>query len=89
MSEILDFLGTFADILSNFVSGLIDIFNTSISITVSGFHFITAFITEVPKLLNLGLLDSMPSFIHFGINSLFGVILFVIVFKLFQLIKFW
>ena len=89
MSEVLDFLGTIGGLISDFFLGIVGLIESLFSFIALGFEFITVCILEFRDFINLGLFDSLPQFFSYGISSMFCVILLVIIFKLFQIFKFW
>lgn len=89
MSEILEFLGTIGTLVSDFVLGIVNLIESLFSFIALGFEFIIACILKFSDFINLGLLDSLPQFFSYGISALFCVVILVLIFKLFQIFKFW
>lgn len=89
MSDIFEFLGVVKDVIIAFPSAILElIYNTVISL-ISALNFIVTSLSEIPKIINMGLFDKLPSFFSYGLYSLLGVMLLVTVFKLYQMFKFW
>lgn len=89
MSEIFEFLGVVVDVIIAFPRAIAElIYNTIVSL-LSALNFIVTSISEIPKIINMGLFDKLPSFFSYGLYSVLGIMLLVIVFKLFQMFKFW
>lgn len=89
MSEVLDLIGTTGDFVLDFFKSILDLISTIGSSLITGFHFIIACITEIPKIINIGLFDKLPFFFSYGIYAIIGIMLTVTVFKLYQIFKFW
>jgi len=89
VSEVLDFLGTIGTLVSDIVLGTVNLIESLFSFIILGFEFVIACILKFIDFMNLGLLDSLPQFFTYGISSLFCVVILVLVFKLFQIFKFW
>lgn len=89
MSEVLEFLGTIGTLVADFVLGIVDLIESLFSFISLGFEFIIACILKFNDFINLGLLNSLPQFFAYGIYTLFCVVILVLVFKLFQIFKFW
>lgn len=89
MSEVLNLIGTTGDFVLDFFKSILDLISTIGSSLITGFHFIVACITEIPKIINIGLFDKLPFFFSYGIYAIIGIMLTVTVFKLYQMFKFW
>ena len=89
MSDIFEFLGVVKDVIIAFPSAVAElIYNTAVSL-MSALNFIVTSLLEIPKIINMGLFDKLPSFFSYGLYSVLGIMLLVTVFKLFQMFKFW
>lgn len=89
MSEVFEFLGVVKDVIIAFPSAIAElIYNTVVSL-MSALNFIVTSLSEIPKIINMGLFDKLPSFFSYGLYSLLGIMLLITVFKLFQMFRFW
>ena len=73
-------------LLTSILTLLYNVFDLLLKSFVSGIQFFSSTITTIPDLI-FDLLDSLPGFFQVGFTGVFGLLLCVVFFKLFQLFK--
>lgn len=82
----MDFFSSIWNLLTSIISLFTDTIGLIIDSFVNGIQFFVSTITSIPNLV-FDILDELPVFFQIGLTGVFGLLLFVIFFKLLQLIK--
>ena len=79
VSKIVSFVFSILSLLYNVLVFLFDSF-------INGFQFFVSTFTNIPNLV-FELLNELPPFFQVGLTGIFGLLLVVVFFKLYQIIK--
>ena len=79
-------MSTIIDFLSSILVDFVKVLGLLLESFVNGFKFFTSAMSTIPGFV-VDILNSLPSFFKVGLTGVFGLLLFVVFFKLFAIIK--
>lgn len=82
----MDFFTMVSELITSIFTLLYNVVKFLITHFTSGVQFFASTFTSIPNLI-FDLLYELPSFFQVGLAGIFGLLLFVVFFKLFQLVK--
>mgnify|MGYP005778201301 CR=1 FL=1 len=82
----MEFFENVGELLTSIFNLILNVLDLLLSSFIDGIQFFASTFTSIPNLI-IDLLDTLPGFFQVGLTGIFGLLLFVVLFKLIQLIK--